>query len=158
MDELAHLFGRTEVLAIDRSAPDEATLEDHVGAFNDHVAREMSRLTEELDAPAIEVDRLGAHGALLRRTVLDRLEDRRRVPIRDLHLVVNAGCRVVGTPFDLDYSVGAAFGFLAKYDGKITSISTDGQSAGGIGFYRRPRVRSRSASHPLGITSSPGCR
>src|SRR4051812_23027831 len=104
MDELANLFGRTEVLDLDRAVPDEATLETHVGAFNDHIARELSRLTEELDAPAIEDDRLGAYGALLRRTVLQRIEDLGRVPVRDLHIVVNAGCRVVGTPYDLDYS------------------------------------------------------
>lgn len=135
MDELARLFGRTEVVAMDRTVPDGATLENHVEAFNDHVAREMSRLSEELDAPAIEDDRLGVHGALLRRTVMDRLVERDRVRVRDLHLVVGAGCRVVGTPYDLDYSVGSAFGFLAKYDGKVVSVSTDGQAAGGIGFY-----------------------
>ena len=135
MDEFARLFGRSEVVALDRAVPDAASLETHVRAFSEHVAGEMSRFTEELDAPAIEEERLGEHGALLRRTVLHHLEERVRVPVRDLNVVVGAGCRVVGTPYDLEYSVGSAFGFDAKRDGEVTSIGTDGQSAGGIGFY-----------------------
>lgn len=166
MDELAHLFGRTEVLALDRAVPDGATLEAHAGLFNAHIAGELSRLTEELDAPAMEDDRLGAYGALLRRTVLHRLEERGHVPVRDLHFVVGAGCRVVGTPYDLDYSVGSAFGFLAKYDGKVTSVGTDGQSAGGIGFYLTSQTEVDVSITPAGdyefswisVADAPGWR
>ncbi|WP_421742653.1 hypothetical protein [Cellulomonas sp.] len=135
MDEFAHLFGRSDVVPLDRAVPDAASLEAHVGAFNEHVSGELRRLVEELDTPAIENERLGEHGALLRRTVLHRLEERGRVPVRELNLIVGAGCRVIGTPYDLDYSDGSAFGFGAKYDGKVTSIGTEGQAAGGIGFY-----------------------
>lgn len=135
MDDWARLYERTEVLALDRAAPDEATLETHAGVFNDHIADQLSRLTEELEVPTSEDDRLGEYGAMLRRTVLGRIEERYNSPVRDLHFVVGAGCRMVGTPYDLDYALGSAIAFLAKNDGKVTSVGTDGQAAGGVGFY-----------------------
>lgn len=135
MDELARLFRRSEVVALDRSVPDAAALDTHVEAFNAHITGELGRLTEELDAPAIEDDRLGANGALLRRIVLDRLDERVSDLVRNLNVVVGDGCRVVGTPYDQEYAMGSAFAFGAKYDGKVTSIGTDGQAAGGVGIY-----------------------
>lgn len=135
MDDLARMFGRYEVLPLERDAPGRATRDTDVEMFTEHLGGELNRLTEELTAPAVEEERLGVHGALLRRTVLHRIDERLSTAVRDVTFTVGRACRVVGTPYDVDYSVGLAFGVLARYDGTVVSIGSDGEAAGGVGFY-----------------------
>lgn len=135
MDDLAQLFGRHEVLALERDIPGPTALDSDVDVFSRHLGGELARMTTELDAPAVEEERLGRDAALLHRTVMDRLEERIGVAVRDVSFTIGSGCRVVGTPYDVDFSVGTAFGFGAKHDGKIISVGTEGEAAGGVGFY-----------------------
>ncbi|MFC4555738.1 hypothetical protein [Georgenia faecalis] len=135
MEDLAQLFGRADVLALEREAPGRTTRDTDVEVFTQYISGELARQTEELDVPVAADERLGRHGSLLRRTVLHRLEERIGAVARDINFTIGTGCRLIGTPYDVEYSVGTAFGFGAKHDGEVVSISTEGESAGGVGFY-----------------------
>ncbi|QDB79616.1 hypothetical protein FE251_09705 [Georgenia wutianyii] len=137
MEDLARLFGRDDVLALEREVPGRDTRDNDVGVFNEHIRGELARLTREVDAPQAADERLGIHGSMLRTTVLHRLEERIGVgvAVRDVQFTIGTGCRLIGTPYDVEYSEGTAFGFGAKHDGKVVSIGTEGQAAGGVGFY-----------------------
>jgi len=134
-EELAELLQRRAVPELNRSLPGEDIRNQHVEQFADDVATALQQESEQItgsvwkDLPtdAGDRDRL--------RELIGRAERERADSMKPLRIAVRPGCRVVGTPYDVDWSLNGGFGFFSRHDGNVTIVGLEGESAAGVGLY-----------------------
>lgn len=147
MEEFVSLFGRSEVAGLDRTIPDAETLDRRQRAFGDHVTKELERLSDALGAPGRPLDVDLAHIDLEHGTF--QMAAAGLVAIRQHTVVLGDGCRVIGTPYDLDWATGnAALAFGAKNDGELFVIGIEGPASAGVGGSPNVRHRGRRRHYP----------
>jgi hypothetical protein len=83
--------------------------------------------------------------------LVERLSADMNSPIRTRDFVVPTGSRVLGPPYDLDWSEGNGVGGFSRFDGKALTIpKANGFSAAGIGFYLTTQEPALAAITPQG--------
>lgn len=134
MDELASVFGRSEVVSLDRATPDAETLESSRQAFADHVTQELARLSDAIGASRQPADIDLAHFELQHGTFQSAIA--KLAPLRFHTMVLGDGCRVIGTPYDVDWATGnAALALGARNDGKFFVLGIEGPASAGVGVH-----------------------
>lgn len=124
---------------LDRATPAEAVQQRHLSWFADHaatsIARDLPELSDRITSDSaksgdrVDLGVLERYGIGLRSAVLTKMD-----------FSVTDGCRVVGTPYDLEWQVGGGNAFVdylvpARDNGKFGLVSSEGFSAAGVGFY-----------------------
>lgn len=151
-DTSSDAVGSKSVFMLDRRPPSEEVQKRHSSQFADHVTTELrSCLTGLPEGGELKPasPRRGTSGADAD-TLLERYGFEVHRPARTFELTVREGCRIQGTPYDLDWSVGTGFGFLARFDGTVITVSSEGFSAAALGFYLSSSQAATVAVTPSG--------
>lgn len=140
---------------LDRAIPDEGVQQRHLSWFADHAATSIASDLPELSTQ-ITADSPKSGG----RVDLGVLE-RYRIGLGStvqtkLDFTVTDGCRVLGTPYDLEWESGAGGNAFVDYlvpgrdNGKFGMNAQEGFSAAGVGFYLSSPTASDVSVTPQG--------
>lgn len=127
------------IVRLDRTPPAEAVQQRHLSWFADHaatsIAQDLPELPERITSDSVKsVERVDFD-------ISKRYGVGLGSPVRTkFDFAVTDGCRVLGTPYDLEWQVGGGNAYVdymvpARDNGKFGLFSTEGFSAAGVGFY-----------------------
>lgn len=118
---------------LDRTTPSKDVQAQDTKRFAEHVVTELGgEFTPNAQEVASEHILQGS-----RSNGRDLLERIQLIPqLKTLDLTVHDGCRILGTPYDREWQAGSGgFAFGGRHDGKFSTVSAEGNSAAGVGFY-----------------------
>lgn len=131
----------------------------HSTLFAETLTSHLKRSYESLTPAATFDNRFGQTEGVVphlaeRQVHLNALrETALRRPFTTLQVVLNPGNRVIGTPYDTQWSAGSGVfsQWTAKDDGELLTMSTDGFSASGVGVFLESSVPLAAAVTAVGV-------
>jgi hypothetical protein len=140
---------------VKRATVSDEEAKEQTSLFGNFLTERLASSVKELDQTVVKTTAPLDSGIVK--------EDRRRylevwarneslLPIRPLNFTLQPGNRIIGPPYDSEWSVGSGIigAWTAKDDGKLMTLSMDGFSASGIGIVLDGPVELAVAVTPLG--------